>query len=55
MTRKYIADYVLQQHGYTVIKDTYTICYITRYISVLYNIHFMYCTTFVIYHKARGI
>ena len=31
---KYTADYVLLQHGYIVLKDTYTICYITRYTTL---------------------
>ena len=34
MIWKYIADYVLLQHGYIVLKDTYTICYITHYIKI---------------------
>ena len=38
MIQKYIADYVLLQHGplhgYIVLKDTYTICYIPRYITM---------------------
>ena len=34
MIEKYIADYVCLQHGYKVLKDTYTICYITRYIAI---------------------
>ena len=34
MIWKYIADYVLLQHGYIVLKDTYTICYITHYIII---------------------
>ena len=34
MIKKYLADYVLLQHGYIVLKDTYTICYITRYITI---------------------
>ena len=34
MIEKYIADYVLLQRGYIVLKDTYTICYITRNITI---------------------
>ena len=34
MISKYIADHVLLQHGYTVLKDTHTICYITRYTTI---------------------
>ena len=37
MIKKYIADYVFLEHGYIVLKDAYTICYITRYIAI-YNI-----------------
>ena len=36
---KYIADYVLLQHGYIVFKYTNTICYITHYTPI-----FMYQT-----------
>ena len=32
--QKYIADYVLLKHGYVAVKDTYTISYITRYITI---------------------
>ena len=28
---KYIADCVLQQHGYIALKDTYTMCYKTHH------------------------
>ena len=34
MIKKYIADYVLLQHGNIVLKDTYTIWCITRYITI---------------------
>ena len=34
MILKDIADYVLLQHGYIAFKDTYTISYITRYITL---------------------
>ena len=34
MIWRYIADYVLLQHGYIAFKDTYTISYIARYISI---------------------
>ena len=31
---EYIADYIVLQHGYTAFKDTYTIRYITRYMTI---------------------
>ena len=31
MIQRYIADYVLLQHGYIAFKDTYIISYKTRY------------------------
>ena len=34
MIYKYIANYVLLQHGYIAFKDTYTISYTTRYITI---------------------
>ena len=33
-----MADYVLLQHGYIALKDTHTLCYITRYITI-YMLH----------------
>ena len=32
---KYIDGYVLLQHGYIVLKDNYTICCTTRYITII--------------------
>ena len=29
-----MADYVFVQHGYLVLKDAHTICYVTRYIAI---------------------